>query len=497
MSLQDRLNKLKQSIARKPQKRTAQYIIQVGFDFGTSYSKCVYRELRRNRAWVFTFKDSQGSQGKDQFLLSSSIVYRDGCFMPNAANVQYPEEGGLWHIKMALADIAAKRYNSPVLTPFAKASGLRPGKDGFADFVKCAALFFLTRALTLVRKCILERFPDYGAHPQDDMYVTMAIPVSNITDKATEALFLQLLRKAWDIACSSDAPALDKITLTDMETLLNRKLLTRRFCAVYPEVSANLQAFINSPASPGRSSNIYLFTDTGAGTVDQCCFTFYNKQGQGDSLNYLAARVFQLGSGVIEQICARKFGGTVEQWRKQKESGRDSPLIDRALTLVEDKLYTSVSTQTLPQLQDHLYIGHGVFPPDTIRQYVFLIFTGGGDKNCPYHTAVIQGLKKKYGYPRRLADSTSRKERWENRVITMPTPKDLELPAGCEHWMKRLFVAYGISFNISELPTARLPHETALPQKSTRKHKQTSGRLCPYCRGQNPNCLHCDGYGTV
>lgn len=495
MSIQDRLRALKQRIAHTPQRRTSQYIFQLGFDFGTSYSKCIYRELHRNRAWVFTFTDSQGRQ---QYLLSSSIRYRNGVFSLNAANVQYPENG-LWHIKMALADMAAKRFNSPVLTPFYVASGARPGSARFESFVKCAALFFLSQALRAIRKHILASFPDYGAHPQDEMYVTMAIPVSNMADRDTEALFLQLLGKAWNLACGTELPDVSDIRWETMELLLKKPQPADDVCSVYPEVSANIQAFINSAASPGRTSNIYLLTDTGAGTVDQCCFTFYNRQGHEDSVNYFAASIFELGSGVIDRRCVEQFGGDVEQWRVVKESG-NIRRIYRAVTGIENELRNNVAGQTLKQLQRHLYDGHGVWSPDSIRHYVFLIFAGGGDMNMPYHTAVIDSLRQAFGLPvQHMRDGTTRKEQWENRVITMPVPADLELPDGCGHWMKRLYVAYGISFNRRELPAVRLPDETALPQKGGRKEEPagSSRKICPMCGGRNPKCLTCDGYGYI
>ena len=86
MSLLDRLEQLKQRLSTRPQFKRLQsqrnqsrdpYVFQIGFDFGTSYSKCVIRD--RDKAFVFSFD----LQGKTEFLLSSSILYRDGFFSTN------------------------------------------------------------------------------------------------------------------------------------------------------------------------------------------------------------------------------------------------------------------------------------------------------------------------------------------------------------------------------------------------------------------------------
>lgn len=34
-------------------KRLDPYFIQIGFDFGTSYSKCICRDVMKNKAWVY------------------------------------------------------------------------------------------------------------------------------------------------------------------------------------------------------------------------------------------------------------------------------------------------------------------------------------------------------------------------------------------------------------------------------------------------------------
>lgn len=38
------------------------YFVQIGFDFGTSYSKCICRDVMINKAWVHLPPKSQGQE---------------------------------------------------------------------------------------------------------------------------------------------------------------------------------------------------------------------------------------------------------------------------------------------------------------------------------------------------------------------------------------------------------------------------------------------------
>lgn len=463
MSLLDRLEQLKQRLSTRPQFKRLQsqrnqsrdpYVFQIGFDFGTSYSKCVIRD--RDKAFVFSFD----LQGKTEFLLSSSILYRDGFFSTNTANQLYPEHG-LWYIKMALVELAHRNFSAPVLEHFNTAAGAAPGSIKLQNFVLSAALFYLSRALGKIRSYILSRYPDYGKHERDDMFVTMAIPVSNMADRETETLFLRLLKKAWAMACD-DSHMAESASWKEMAGLIAKPTPARRECKVYPEVSANIQVFLHSPASPGRTTNIYLVTDIGAGTVDQCCFTFYNRDREEDKLNYLSAQVFELGSSVIDQLCANEYGHDVEYWRKQKENGSEDKHLHRVLDHVSLKLSNKFVAVSLRELTDHLYRGNGLSPDNTVCRLCYILFSGGGDMDHPYHTAVLNGLRRKMGLPIREVMDGSYTEQWASRIINVQKPGDLELPKGCEHWMKRLLVAYGLSFY--DLPGNRFPDETAIAQ---------------------------------
>lgn len=446
------------------------YVFQIGFDFGTSYSKCVYRDLSIGKSFVY-------ENEKDEFLISSSIIYENDNFFINYKNYQYPEHG-LWHIKMAIVDLVQKEYTSPTLSIFNKAAKLTPGSLKQSDFVKACGLFYLSRTLHKIRCSILKKYPDFGEHDQDDMYITMAIPVRNIENKEIKLIFLDLLKKSWNIACQNVFLS-EKASSDEMKVVLKNPIPDLEICNVYPEVSANIQAFQNSSMFPGRSTRIYLVTDVGAGTVDQCSFTCYQPDNCPETNNYLSAQILGFGSGLIEHECVQKWGRTVDEWRQCKELGKIDQMSE-ILGDIRDRLAKKVSSSTLLQLKQNLPYGAGsvtVTPEDQIRDNVYLIFSGGGVIDNPYRQSIIQALED-IGHP---------KEGWEARIIHIPFPSDIELPH--KNWMNRLYVAYGLSFLYENLSTIKFPSEIKVP-----KVKQVDD-VCPYCRGKNPQCFHCDGYG--
>lgn len=446
------------------------YVFQIGFDFGTSFSKFVYRDLAKDKSFVFT--DNTGE--KTEFLFSSSILYRNGVFAMNPQNQQYPEDG-LWHIKMAVAGVMQRERQTFVLEHFNKAAGLKQGSEAQRRFVKASCLFYLSRILRRVRNGIIADFSDFGKHEKDEMYVTMAIPVSTF-DENTEKVFLDLLERAWALAIQKESLP-PQATREEMEALLDMDFVSDGTCHVYPEVSANIHAFRSSPSAAVNSTRIYLFTDVGAGTVDQCSFTCTRK-GEVDKNNYFSAQIFNLGSGIIEERCVKFKKGNRETWRYIKETKPNEKEIQSILSSVSKDLTNSTLGKTLPQIKERLYDGNGVTPLQSLHDNVYLVFSGGGDMDHPYHTGVINAM----------SDYIMNVD-WRDRVISIGIPEDIQLPEGCKSWMKRLYVAYGLSLHYDDLPKNMFPDETVL------KKGKHSKNVCPYCKGKNAQCVHCNGYG--
>jgi hypothetical protein len=451
----DRRTAISRADEREPQ------IVQIGLDFGTSFSKCVCRDVMKDKAWVHIPELSQGAELP--FLLPSAVVFKKGMLkrFPDSSH-QYADDA-LCHLKLALERIGHHDFQAPVLAGYRAAFGNLPHSK-LADTIEAVAIYLLGSILGDVHSSLAKRppFELFRKHPQDYLAVNMAIPVADADHSNATASFERVLRMAWVL--SSKFIGYPNMPLRELLSLIAKTrdeaaaVNVADACFVYPEVSANVQGFVRSrSASPG----VYLFSDTGAGTVDQSIFEFIRhdpshgvfyfpggakgemhglikkwvNSGE-DYLRYFSAAVLPIGSSNIERLAAHTItSASLEKWRRLKESGSHAPeLMNAARTISKD--LTDGTTATLSHAKKKVYSRAKLY---NIR----LVFGGGGHCENPYARGVIDAF--------RLAPD----------VVGIPHPKDLDLGVGNKRWLNRLSVAYGLSFQRADLAKFSCP--TDLP----------------------------------
>ncbi len=455
------------------------YFFQIGFDFGTSSSKAVIRDINTNRAWVYT--DSTAAN-HCAFLIPSVVIYRNGNFERHLdAETLYPE-GGLYHLKMAAEKVAMGIVNVPILAEYKRILGQNSSYR--ADYIaKLACIYLLASAFSDIAASIIQRFPDYGKNKDDQMAINMAIPVSNISDNKVRAFFERTLNISWELSWEFNSFA-RKISVDELVQKIEKyeqgttEHGENELCHVYPEVSASVQAFVRSPASSPDETSIYFFSDAGAGTVDQSVFTYAGKGER--QLNYFSAGVFSRGSSQIEIAACGDIidENNLEFWRKEKERGQDSPILNHAKNKIGEGLKVDTG-KTLRATLAHLYSGEGISPANTLKEKIKFIFSGGGHAEFPYQIAVINAYKD------------SLHTRQEPLVTSMARPPDLDVPKGYDHWVNRLYVAYGLSFLFHDLAKNSFPEDNKIDPGEA-----VSAQVCS-CRGHNKNCSRCYGSGIV
>ncbi|MDW7773744.1 MAG: hypothetical protein SCH71_12725 [Desulfobulbaceae bacterium] len=423
------------------------HFIQIGFDFGTSFSKCICRDVMTNKAWVYIPEEYAGHELP--FLIPSAFLFSNGYLrqVPEQ-DIHYPEEG-LYHLKQALVLVALEKLEDTLLEPYRVACG-HCDKVQLGHFIKLCAVYFLANALGKVRTQIKKRMSDFGEHPQDYMAVNLAIPVADAEKPAVNRLYVDILIKAWSIADVINRH--QSISLQELESLLqkNESVFSepelREACLIYPEVSANVQGFVRSRVS---SEGIYLFSDTGAWTVDQSTFIFIRKQDNTDLLTFLYGNILPCGSSYIElkaaQHCGELDSQSLEKWRKRKERGGTEIELLRAKDNLAKELTKGTRT-TLAWTKKKLYV------PEQLED-MRVIFGGGGDCKHPYRDSIIRQFSGDLFRGRRQPD-----------VLGMPVPSDLDFGSMNRRWMSRLTVAYGVAFEKSELAQFIYPKDVSTPE---------------------------------
>jgi hypothetical protein len=431
-------------VERKP------YFVQVGFDFGTAFCKCVCRDVFTDKAWVHLPSGREGAELP--FLIPAAIGFDGGKLQhrPDVSGAYHP--GMLQYVKMALQKVALQQWDDPVLLPY---SQMMPGdsRADLAEFVRMCAIYLIAGVMGGVSRDVQERFP--GHVDGDYLAVNMAVPVADAQNPEVNMLFEDALRLAWCI--KEDFVGYSPVSISELVAMMEAKSDEVRSpgvveaCCIYPEVSANVQGFVRSRTS---REGLYLFSDTGAGTVDQSIFLFVRRDGQ-DHLAYLHADVLPFGSATIERLAAQRNGGesyeNLEHWRLKKEAGDMSTELRKVRYIIEAKLGKG-TLRSIARAKQKLWCREQI---NRMR----VIFGGGGHCKCPYRSAVMD----QFDQPVFDSDKIHRRRGEGSLDLGMPVPGDLNVDSDGPRWMSRLAVAYGLSFEKGELATFKLPKEMEKP----------------------------------
>lgn len=442
------------STSKYSEERSVPHYIQVGFDFGTGFSKCVYRDINTNNSWIYIPEKFKNQNLP--FLLPSILKLDENIISHINDPETYYLHNSLFHIKWALKELADHRWNSDILKTYKYL--LSESDNGkLANCIKLCATYYLAGNFGEIRKAIFNHFNDFGINNQDYMAINMGIPVAFAENDNIKNFFYEVLCNAWLLA--DELVNFPPIDYQELESyyISNTDLLessTQGACFLVPEVSANLQGFVKSRVSrPG----LYLFSDTGAATVDQSIFTFVKRDYE-ERLNYFYSSVLPLGSSHLELEAARKAISSdqpsrehLEEWRAVKEKGYDVMEMNYARNQIAEQL-ANKTKRNLSLSRRKLYL------PDDLEN-IKVIFGGGGHCDYPYKQAVLDTFLK----------SDIFRKSFKPDIIGVPNPKDLVINQDehtCTRWMPRLSVAYGLSFAQHDVAANLFPHEIDEPQSN-------------------------------
>jgi len=439
------------------------YFIQIGFDFGTSYCKCVCRDIIQQKAWVYC--PVKQRDGLLPFLIPSALQVSGNKLKIGEPSAHYHNQG-LPHIKIALVKVAKGEWDDQALRPY-KQLFPQAKQEELKRLVVACGIYLLAGALGDIRASIKLRYPDFGTHKDDYMAVNLAIPVADAQSPEVDAMFQHVLNCSWRHA--DELAGHPAYTVANLCKYLPGKEIggsqTPDACFIYPEVSAGVQSFAMSQNS---KAGTYIFTDTGAGTVDQSVFILSRHNDDGRKLVYLHAMVNHFGSSYLERTAAELAGETgwqsLEAWRAQKETLTSSIELKKA----RDQVYSALKADTV----NLLFIARKKLPiPDQLDE-PRVMFGGGGHSTNPYENAVTDALEDQRILGRPL--------KWTD--IKLPALDMENMPPG-SGWTNRLSVACGLSYQKDELvkyiypkdipvltAKERRPKSRSLPQEIGKEH---------------------------
>lgn len=409
--------------------RTTPFLLAVGIDFGTAFTKSMIRNTTTDELYAVSFSEC----GKNVFFLPSVLYLRDEQLIHPIGYIGPTEEATISYLKMALTEKCrgAPLREEGIFWQFNGQKFTYP----FEKYIEALVGCYLRDVVIETLKFAYSKWPDFGTHPEDRVYFQMSVPAEDAQQEAVLDCFRKCLFWAVDRAHSGH----HDVSLIDIQTAIESHG-GRDDCFFLAEVTANVLTYRLSRA--GRPG-LYLFVDVGAGTVDLSIFLYPNPEYFGEQMNYAAARVSFTGSSQIE---LRALGSKFDQ--KLLTELRACKEEDGSFAFHKSRI-DAAKHSLVAELESAIRIALGEaktrFIPHQFRNIEVLI-GGGGWCSLPYAEAVKNALKA-FGLnpePYPLSQPENAPEIWgEDATLLAP----------------RFSVAHGLSHPFWTWPKERYPRE--------------------------------------
>lgn len=431
----------------------------IGLDFGTAYTKVVVGEERVR--YAIPFFSEEGSE--PNYLLPSTFWVNDdgSCSLENKTGKQIAD------LKMRLI------------------------KGDFSNKAQINICAYLSMVIRHIRAYILTRKQNIYGSNYIDWLINIGLPTDSFHNAKLSETYQKIVRAAWNIS------TLDKnITLDTVRTALDVNLdddfqkgesIHQELITPFPEFVAQITGYVRSPL---RQSDMHLFIDVGAGTLDVTIFNVHEDDGE-DVYPIFAKAVELLGTRFLvknrlEQTEIQETG-ELDSFHNVPNKKRFAELLsidnkqlfelDRPLRAKVNKVLTDLLT----------YTKNKRYPNSPKWQSGIPLFLCGGGSKCDFYQELLLKNNKISNYLIR-----------ENKL---PKPENLEAPGLDSINYDRLLVAYGLSydpFDIGEITKENDIKNIERENKSSQKY--TKKGICQRCNGTgglHSICTVCNGSGWI
>lgn len=425
------------------------YLFQIGLDFGQQYSICVYRDLynETNTSYVYTLDNNTSC------LIPNSVIYFNKKFYEN--NNQLNNGNLLSNIRNAVACISKDNFNfeDKCLKSFIYTINKDDSIENLSDFIMASCVFLLSRILYKIRLSIIKRFNDFNKD-DDVLLVNMALPYIYCSNKKIKNNFEFLLNISLKLA-------------------LNDSLLP------HASISDIISYIIKCPYKSNKSCNVYPSEIASAYTIKSTTLDVYAKK-------YIYVIISIFNNTIISYICSYKI-------KKKKLTIINYVRNDFYKNLYSEyyNITNSARTPKITEIKD--YINKYIRPIilNLMDDYListsnFILLYDNSVENI-YRDIVFRDMTCYSPYCMKI----------DKVIFSINKLNDLKISSKNQYFINYLHAAYGVSFVYESLPEYSL-HIVSIDRKTkinTLSSKNISRKTCPYCHGQNPNCLQCGGFG--
>ncbi|MGV0023960.1 hypothetical protein [Phormidesmis priestleyi] len=414
--------------------------LNLGIDFGTSFTKVCFRDVVNDRSEIVTFTDE--ITHLEEALLPTKIgILPDGTLITGLTVSEWqrddhPIETTVEFIKMRLAN-----FDLPQGAGSWQLKKLPTGVSD-AETVENLCAYYLSRVMIRAQDWIRRNKPDLIINQKIDWSANVGVPVE-YCDSPAIVRFKKALSLAWLL---SNEPQTELITLQNLHDRLKplRATLeeTAIDCHATPEIAAEVWSLISSREV---DEGFYVLFDVGDGTMDGCSFHYRNDEGE-RKVDFYSGKVNPLGVTAFSQRLAQELG-VAEIDVKDTVCGNSTRYFDRFQTSTARKEIQRLVAKVIRE--GSLRYGEHGFRLVYGSKTTLDILIGGGGGQTSFYEQAIKSTHQDFQHARSGIPAYE--------VRSLPMPKDLETNGISQQEFHRFAVAYGLSIPEGEQPEIRLP----------------------------------------
>lgn len=417
--------------------RQSSVAINLGIDFGSSFTKVCYRDVGTEESGVVGL----GTGGS--LLPSLVVVSSTGrLYLPDAAK-QVKSTVQVRYLKMRLAGV-----------PIGDALPQLAEHDLNAEIsVKALSAWFLASVIVRSQVWLAAKQADRLKGRSALWSANVGVPVEHY-DSAALGTFEETLGVAWLWSRDGIPETIEEAVSSYAETKERLGVEVTDFHAV-PEIAAAVQSFVISREA---IEGIYVYFDIGGGTVDGVAFNYVNRGGD-RRINFYSGKVASLGlasicaelGGPIDAVDAETFQGLISSCAPEQErvvAHRIRKLVAEVIMMAKRKDGRNWQVDAI-QSADYERKFIGRISPSRMKPLI--VFVGGGGANSTWYTDALASTYSAFQHDRAGVPPY--------KMLQVPTPRDFVSTTNDDQDFNRYAISYGLSVPFGEGPDIGLPSQ--------------------------------------
>ena len=448
-SLLDRFRTLKQEKGTTRPAAVTRLSVNIGIDFGTTYTKVCYRNLGLEKSEVIAFRKPMQDDVSPAMIPSEILIGINGEIIAGVPRdpEQGPEYTKVDAIKIRLAnldpEVGLESFQFAPLKHYGDAKG-----------IEVLAAIFLANVLISSRNWLRKNRSEMFVGRDVKWSASVGVPV-RVFDSPAIKRFNKVLENAWHLAGEREDP----ISNIEMAGAILDQVNAQGYKSpgdahAYPEIAAAILAFV---VSPSAKDDHYLYLDVGGGTLDSVSFSLQRPEGQ-KRVDCYTAELQPLG---VEAILSRNTELDIEAMRIVMIEGSTEPKFSSALSKEEKDIHSQVAKLVMGTKKKVRGWTQAEVNPDWYQSYkagrrqkergTLPVFIGGGGGRFKFYNTSILGTHEtrvlnNFGIP-------------QFDFFKVPYPSDLDLGSIPDEDFDRFSIAYGLSVDVGEAPDVTLPSD--------------------------------------